>query len=71
VDLGVYVVASNTGAGLPNITVTATMPNASRVGPANGCYHQPQRRHHIALTVNCSLGGSASSGLDYIPIVNP
>jgi hypothetical protein len=64
----VTVLVSNTVAssGLPTVTIAATTPNASRVGPVDGVITFTRTGStSAALTVNYSLGGTAANGADY------
>lgn len=64
-------IISNTAATtpLPAVTVTATAPNASRVGPTNGVITVTRTGDtSAALTVNYSLGGTAANGADYVAL---
>jgi hypothetical protein len=48
------------------VSVVATTPNASRVGPANGVFTLTRTGStSAALTVNYTLGGNAVNGSDY------
>ncbi|HEX4644327.1 MAG TPA: Ig-like domain-containing protein [Verrucomicrobiae bacterium] len=59
-------IVSNTVVTLPAVTVSATAPNASRVGPADGVFTLARTGStSAALTVNYSLGGTAVNGSDY------
>jgi Bacterial Ig domain/Right handed beta helix region/Protein of unknown function (DUF1565) len=51
---------------LPAVSVAATTPNASRVGPVDGAFTITRSGDTSgALTVNYSLGGTAANGVDY------
>jgi hypothetical protein len=65
-DLGAY---ASTVASPANVTVAATTPNASRVGPSNGVFTISRSGATTqALTVNCTLGGTATNGGDYATV---
>jgi hypothetical protein len=62
----VSVLVSNSAPITPTVTVAATDPNASRVGPDNGTFTITRTGSTAAaLTVNYSLGGTAINGIDY------
>lgn len=62
-------IVSNTTVTVPTVMVTATTPNASRVGLINGVFTLTRSGSTAsALTVNYSLGGPAASGTDYSPL---
>jgi len=62
----IITIVSNTVAALPTVTVAATSPNASRVGPVNGALTITRLGDTSAsLTVNYSLAGTATNGADY------
>jgi hypothetical protein len=65
-DLGAYVYGSSSQVVPPTVSVVASTPNASRVGPANGVFTVTRTGDtSAALTVNYSVGGTAVSGSDY------
>ncbi|MDE3068519.1 MAG: right-handed parallel beta-helix repeat-containing protein [Verrucomicrobiota bacterium] len=66
----ITVLVSNTvAATLPTVTVAATAPNASRVGPTNGVFTLTRTGDtSSSLTVNFTLGGTAVNGTDYSPL---
>jgi len=60
---------SNAVVALPTVTVSATVPNASRVAPASGQFTVTRSGDtSLALPVNCLLSGTASNGLDYVAL---
>jgi Bacterial Ig domain/Protein of unknown function (DUF1565) len=62
----VTILVSNTVVTPPAVTVSATTPNASRVGPTNGVFTITRSGSvNGALAVNYSLGGTAVNGADY------
>ena len=69
-DLGAFVYSSPASAlGLPMVTVAATTPNASRIGPTTGLLTLTRTGDtNSALTVNYSLTGTATNGADYSPL---
>jgi hypothetical protein len=66
-DVGAYAYDLVQGGGPgPNVTVSASTPNATRVGPTNGVFVVTRSGDTtLPLTVNCSLGGTALNGVDY------
>ncbi len=66
-DLGPYVQATtNIAPVLPTVAVSATKPEASRVGPTNGQVTITRSGStSSALTISWSLAGTASNGVDY------
>jgi hypothetical protein len=67
----VTLLVSNSVTSLPVVSVTATAPNASRVGPTNGVITITRTGStSAALTVNYSLSGSAVNGVDYGTVGN-
>jgi hypothetical protein len=57
---------SNVVTSLPTVTVTATDASASRVGPDPGTFTFTRSGSaNSALTVTCSLAGTAGNGTDY------
>jgi hypothetical protein len=66
--VAVTILVSNTVStlGLPMVSVAATTPNASRVGPVDGVFTLTRTGGtSAALTVDYSLGGTAVNGADY------
>ncbi|HWW03066.1 MAG TPA: Ig-like domain-containing protein [Candidatus Acidoferrum sp.] len=62
-------IVSNSVVTVPTVTVTASSPNASRVGPVNGGFTLTRSGSTSAsLTVNYSLGGTAINATDYNPL---
>ena len=59
-------ILSNVVVTLPDVSVVATTPNASRVGLVSGLFtFMRTGSTSAALTVNYSLGGTATDGTDY------
>jgi hypothetical protein len=54
------------GAPKPSVTIAATTPNATEAGPTNGIFTVTRTGGTAAsLTVNYTVGGTATSGSDY------
>ncbi|MGH7993532.1 MAG: right-handed parallel beta-helix repeat-containing protein, partial [Limisphaerales bacterium] len=62
-----FLVSNNVSVlGLPSISLAATSPNASRVGPTDGRFTITRSGDTtVPLIVYCSLGGTAVNGADY------
>jgi len=60
---------SNAVVALPTVTVTAAVPNASRIAPASGQFTLTRSGDtSLALPVNYLLSGTASNGFDYVAL---
>ncbi|MFN8531109.1 MAG: Calx-beta domain-containing protein [Anaerolineae bacterium] len=60
VDMGAF-----ESAFVPVVSVTASQPNASEIGPATGTFTLTRTGGLSALTVTFSIGGTATQGTDY------
>lgn len=57
---------------VPTVGVTATSPNASRIGPVSGQFTVTRIGDTTApLVVACALGGTARNGTDYALLATP
>jgi subtilase family serine protease len=60
---------SSSNSDLPAVSISASTPNASEVGPASGAFTITRTGDTaLPLTVNYSIGGTATPGADYLPL---
>ena len=53
---------------LPTVTIAATTPTASETGPTTGVFTVSRAGSTLALTVNYTVSGTATPGIDYLTL---